>query len=404
MKLFHLSTTLTLAACATVPEAATDAFADDVAFLQEHVQTLVLRTPDGARIAVVPAFQGRVMTSTTASGRGESFGWVNRELIATRKFADHINAFGGEDRFWLGPEGGQFSIFFAPEAKFELADWQTPAPIDSEPFTLVTNDATQATFVRTFELTNWSRTRFRLEVRREVRLCDPAAVVTKLGAELAAGVHGVSFETANTVRNAGTRAWKKETGLLSIWILGMFTASPACTVLVPFVPGPEAEHGVLVNDDYFGKVPEDRLHVDAEKGLLTFRGDAQYRSKIGLGPRRARPVLGSWDEANGVLTIVEYSLHPGRRDYVNSQWRLQDEPYSGDVVNSYNDGPLAPGVSGLGNFYELESSSPALALIPGDRWTHVQRTTHLVGPRSALAAVAARVLGADLDALPGAAQ
>jgi hypothetical protein len=27
----------------------------------------------------------------------------------------HINVFGGEDRFWLGPEGGQFSIFFAKD-------------------------------------------------------------------------------------------------------------------------------------------------------------------------------------------------------------------------------------------------------------------------------------------------
>lgn len=400
MKPFPLSTILALAACATTPEAATNGFADDVTFLQQHVQTLVLRAPDGASVAVVPAYQGRVMTSTTGSGRGESFGWVNRELIATGKFVEHINAFGGEDRFWMGPEGGQFSIFFAPQAKFELAHWQTPAPIDTEPFTLVSHDATQATFVHTFQLTNWSGTDFRVAVRREVRLRDPASVLEKLGAKLAEGVHGVSFETVNTVRNAGTEAWRKETGLLSIWILGMFAASPTCTVIVPFEPGPDSERGVIVNDDYFGKVPADRLHVDAEKGLLTFRGDARHRSKIGLGPRRARPVLGSWDEANGVLTIVEYSLQHDARDYVNSRWQLQDDPFSGDVVNSYNDGPLAPGARGLGNFYELESSSAALALGPGHRVTHVHATTHLVGPRPALAAVAATVLAADLDALP----
>jgi hypothetical protein len=85
---------------------------------------------------------------------------------------------------------------------------------------------------------------------------------------------------------------------------------------------------------------------------------------------------------------------------VNSRWQLQDDPFSGDVVNSYNDGPLAPGARGLGNFYELESSSAALALGPGHRVTHVHATTHLVGPRPALAAVAATVLAADLDALP----
>jgi hypothetical protein len=40
--------------------------------------------------------------------------WVNRALIASGKIAQHMNAVGGEDRIWLGPEGGQFSIFFAP--------------------------------------------------------------------------------------------------------------------------------------------------------------------------------------------------------------------------------------------------------------------------------------------------
>ena len=56
------------------------------------------------------------------------------ELIASGKIQPHMNAFGGEDRFWMGPEGGQFSIFFAKGAKFELADWFTPAPFDTQPF------------------------------------------------------------------------------------------------------------------------------------------------------------------------------------------------------------------------------------------------------------------------------
>ena len=31
-----------------------------------------------------------------------------------------MNGFGGEDRFWLGPEGGQFSIFFKKDDPFDL--------------------------------------------------------------------------------------------------------------------------------------------------------------------------------------------------------------------------------------------------------------------------------------------
>jgi hypothetical protein len=29
--------------------------------------------------------------------------------------------------------------------------------------------------------------------------------------------------------------------------------------------------------------------------------------------------------------------------YVNSKWGQQDDPYKGDVVNSYNDGPVEDG-------------------------------------------------------------
>ncbi len=47
------------------------------------------------------------MTSTAEGLYGLSFGWINRELIASKRFDEHINVFGGEDRFWMGPEGGQ---------------------------------------------------------------------------------------------------------------------------------------------------------------------------------------------------------------------------------------------------------------------------------------------------------
>ncbi len=391
--------TLVLAACHSPPERGNGTFASDVEFLREHVQTLVLTSPTGAKVAVVPAYQGRVMTSMVGGGRPDSFGWINRDLIASGKFVEHINVFGGEDRFWLGPEGGQFSVFFKPGSKFDLTDWQTPAPIDSEPFELVDSTADSARFRQQFDLTNRSGTRFRVAVGREVRIRDANEVLTRLGVEPAVGVHAVCFETVNTVQNAGQNAWQKDSGLLSIWILGMFNASPASTVLVPFVNGPERYHGPVVNDEYFGKVPADRLYVDQDRSLITFRADARHRGKIGVGPKRAKPVMGSWDAARGVLTLVEFTLPVDARDYVNSLWKLQDEPYAGDVVNSYNDGPSTPGGLGFGNFYELESSSPALALAPGAIATHTHRTTHLVGPRPALAAIAQHVLGAELNAL-----
>mgnify|MGYP006288516867 FL=1 len=113
-------------------------FCEDVAFLAEHTDVIVLSGESGEnQVAVVPQMQGRIMTSTARGAGGLSFGWMNRELIASGEFVEHINVFGGEDRFWLGPEGGQFFIFFEKGVPFDLEHWYTPAPIDTEPFALV---------------------------------------------------------------------------------------------------------------------------------------------------------------------------------------------------------------------------------------------------------------------------
>jgi hypothetical protein len=77
-------------------------------------------------------------------------------------------------------------------------------------------------------------------------------------------------------------------------------------------------------------------------------------------------------------------------------WEIQREPYSGDVINSYNDGPPAPGKPPLGPFYELETSSPALSLASGDRYTHVHRTFHFAGPESELDRIARATLKVGL--------
>ena len=44
--------------------------------------------------------------------------------------------------------------------------------------------------------------------------------------------------------------------------------------------------------------------------------------------------------------------------YLNQEWNLDGDPFIGDAVNAYNDGPLEDG-SQMGPFYELESVSPA---------------------------------------------
>jgi len=385
-----------LAGCAPTDSGTEDqTFGGDVAFLQKHTEVVVLKDSSGnGQVAVLPAMQGRVMTSTTGGPGGSSFGWINRELIASGETLAHMNPFGGEDRFWIGPEGGQFSIFFEKGVPFDLDHWQTPAPIDTEPFELVSKSQDTAVLRRAMKLSNYSGTAFDVQVDRHVLVLDREQALARLGAPVGPSVKMVAFESENRMTNVGAEPWNKQTGLLSIWILGMFNPSPQTTLVIPFQAGAENELGPVVNDAYFGKVPAARLVI--RDGVLFFSGDGQYRSKIGLSPQRATDVAGSYDAAGKVLTIVQYNKPEGASDYVNSMWELQDAPYSGDVINAYNDGPPEPGAKPMGPFYELETSSPAAALAPGQSIVHTHRTFHLVGDEAELDPIAQALLGASI--------
>jgi hypothetical protein len=393
-------------ACGTVqaPGPAADDvrhYREDLELLKAHVEgVLELRTDDDqARVAVVPAYEGRVMTSTARGLDGPSLGWVNEELISSGEKLAHMNPYGGEDRFWLGPEGGQFAVFFEKGAPFDLEHWQTPPLIDTEPFELMAANLERAVFRRSASLTNYSGFTFHLEVDRTIRLLGESDVRSGFGVEVPEGVHLVAFESLNRLTNTGDEPWKKETGLLSIWILGMFPPSEGATVVIPFLPGSEDELGPVVNDAYFGEVPSDRLIVESER--LFFRGDGKYRSKIGIPFRRAAPVCGSYDPERGVLTLVRLTLPMGVYDYVNSMWEIQENPYAGDVVNAYNDGPAEPGAKPLGPFYEIETSSPALALAPGESYEHVHGTAHFLGSEEALDPIARAALGVGIAEIKG---
>ena len=207
----------------------------------------------------------------------------------------------------------------------------------------------------------------------------------------------VAYETDNTLTNRGDNM-TREKGLVSIWILGMMNAGPRTVVIVPYKPGGEAELGPVVKSDYFGAVPAERLQTLPEAVLL--RADGNYRAKIGVSQRRVRNVVGSIDFQNRVLTLVSFSMSadPTRELYMNNQWGGPlAEPYRGDVVNSYNDGPPAPGKKGMGPFYEIESLSPARELKTGQSLSHQHRTIHIQADMAVLAALAKETLGVDLE-------
>ena len=371
-------------------------FGFDLQFLKKYHKDLILLgdgSDAGAQIIILPAYQGRVMTSTADGNGGMSFGWINYDLIDSNKEEEHFHAFGGEERFWLGPEGGQFSIFFKKGDPFDFDHWYVPKAIDTEPFILVSSSKTEANFQREMYLKNYSGFEFNLRVNRHIRLLSKTEIPLLLGFPLPENLQIVGFESNNSITNTGNTPWTKEKGLLSIWILSMFNAGNKTTIAVPYKQGNENDLGKLVTDDYFGKVPVDRLKI--KNGVIFLNADANYRSKIGISPKRALPILASFDQINEVLTIAQFSLPEFPADYVNSLWEIQENPFEGDVVNAYNDG-LIDGKQ-MGKFYELESSSPAATLNVGESMHHLHRTIHLKGNSNELNEITKTLLGIHLN-------
>jgi hypothetical protein len=211
-------------------------FDADVAFLRHHTRVLLLiDRPGAARVAVAPEYQGRVMTSTTGGDDAPRFGWIGREAIASRARQPHMNVFGGEDRFWLGPEGGQYSLYFKPGDPFDLDHWQVPEPIDWGNWDVAGESATAVRFRKRMTLVNYAGTQIQIEVDRNVRWLSGAEIATQLRASPATEVRIVAFESVNTVTNVGSEQWQPKSGLVSVWILGMFNPSPATTVAIPIV-------------------------------------------------------------------------------------------------------------------------------------------------------------------------
>lgn len=361
---------------------ATKNYQYDKEFLARYLNIIELHNGQ-QKLLLAPGLQGRVLTSTANGEQGYSFGWLNYNLIASGKQLPHCNNWGGEDRFWLGPEGGQFSLFFKKGTNFTFEEWQTPALIDTEAWELKHHSTKTASFCKEKILENCSGTQLSCHLEREVILEDKPE-------SLPEGIECVSFKTVNHLTNTGDFEWTKETGMPSIWMLGQFIPSEDNTIIIPYRPSDKA----VINDRYFGKIGDERLK-DTGKALL-FKADGKKRGKIGIPPAMVVPVAGAYDASNGTLTIVRFSIPDQPGTYVNSMWEYQHEPFQGDVLNAYNDGPLEDG-SIMGPFYELESSSPAAALKPGETLTHLHTTTHYMGNAQGLDQLAKEILGIGLE-------
>ena len=369
----------------------------DLAFLEKQgVEVIELKSEDGqSKVMVIPAWQGRVMTTTTGGNEGDSYGWINYRLIESGEVSPQFNPVGGEERFWLGPEGGPFSWYFKKGQEQVHANWVVPAVIDTEAYDIESRDDRSVVFTKKFSLVNASDIKFDMGLKRTVSMLGKDEISDLLGTVVPDGVKAIAYCSDNVLTNCGDAAWTKETGMPSVWMLGLFNPTPTTTVFIPY--NKECQ-GKIVKDDYFGKIPADRLIL--EDGMLYFKIDGLCRTKLGLPPGSASGIAASYDTEKSVLTVLKYIAPDGDALYVNSQWGDQDDPFDGDVINSYNDGPTEDGTV-MGPFYELEASSPAAALAPGESLAHVQYTIHIQGDQDIIAGIVKDTFGVELSKITG---
>ena len=382
---------LLLGSCTMFVPDISDTFGYDRDFLRRHDTGLIVLGHGDVEVVVSPKYQGKVFTSTDSGISGPSFGWIHYKAFDGPLDA-HMNAYGGEDRLWLGPEGGRFSLFFPPGAKMEFANWKTPAAFDSDPWRVIAHTDSTVQLRKDMQLVNYAGTRLSIMVNRWIAVIRRSSIDSLLGIGGDTGVTVVAYNTVNTLTNTGTKAWTDSTGMPCIWQLDMLNPSPNATIVIPFSSTPR-DTSKPATTDYFGEIPADRIKI--VDSVIYFKADGKSRGKLGIHPFRAKDFAGSYDAERHLLTIIAFQLDPQGR-YLNQEWNTVKPPFSGDAMNAYNDGPLADG-SQMGPFYELESVSPAALLAPGGMLVHGHAVFHFTGSEAGLDIVARKVLGVSIN-------
>lgn len=370
-------------------------FAYDFHYLSGKDSALVtLATDDGmARVIVSPKYQGKVFTSTAENVAGKSLGFVNYKVLDSDVVDEHMNGYGGENRFWLGPEGGKYSVYFAPGTTQVYDNWHTPKPIDTEPWEVVSQSSKEVRLVKEMEVLNYLGTRMKLRADRAVTLIEPADVASIFRMKIPEGVKILAYKTDNAIVNLNDFEWTTETGTICIWILDMFNPAPQAVTIIPFNEGSEPEMRVVVTSDYFGEIPTDRLKI--KEGLIYLRTDGLFRSKLGLNVKRTKAIAGNYDPDSNRLTITTFDVDK-EATYLNQEWNPDKNPLEGDALNAYNDGPLEDG-SIMGPFLELESVSPAAFLKPMEKLSHRHEVYHFIGEEAGLSRITQELFGVRIN-------
>ncbi|MFC3120699.1 DUF6786 family protein [Agaribacter flavus] len=367
-------------------------YSNDLLLLNKHFEPVELTNTHG-KVIVLPELQGRVMVGAFSlepqhSLYDQSIGWIHREYLTT-KHTNPNQAIGGSTRLWFAPEKGPHAIFFAPEHAQVPENIRVPDAISMDEYEVLAKNNSEVSMRSQAKILSHSNFVFEIEVLRTITLFDETQILQSLEIEALDGIHVVGYQAKTQISNIGADDWSPDTGMLSIWDLSAFAPSDKTTVIMPF-KGKLKQPTTYFNDN----VP---THFHIANNKLYYRADAKHMNKIGIPIENTLPYLGSYDAVRNLLTIVTFSFNQEDKYYNNSVWFEEGyEPYNGEAINLFNDGPLDDQPP-FGPFYELETSSSAKPLKAGASQQHIHRVYHLTGQRKALNKVSLAVLGVNLD-------
>jgi len=357
----------------------------DLQFLNKHTKIIEL-VSDKSRIIISPEYQGRVMTSTSKGFNGLSNGWINYKHIEKSIIDEYANPYGGEERIWLGPEAGEFSVFFTDK---NYAEWKVPSAFDRESFNVDSTSIRSIHLSKKFDLTNSAGTNFKGIIKRTISICDENDISKDLNLNNVNNINVVAYKSENIIKNTGKNEWDKTNGALSIWMLSMLPANDSTIVIIPIKQNINGEVR-----DYLQNLNKERL-LSIDQNVL-FKVDGKLKSKIGISPDLVKPIFASYNPSKSILTVIKFSLADASSEYVNSSFEKEADPYDGDVINVYNDGP-EEGDEQIGLLYELETSSPAAFLKPNQSITHSQNIYHIESDEKQMNLLLIQLFGISLS-------
>ena len=399
-------------------------------YLESKTKVLELCNDFGARIAVCPDWNGRVMTSTADGIDGDSYGLVNVMQIEERlKAQGHVmphQLIGGEDQLVLSPEGGPFSLFYDYDSEASAIHRhhiEPPIGYTEGPFEIDTVPREpEMRLRRNVRMQNLAGARFDIDLIRSIRLHSENDMARLFDPVILAALEQpaisyVSYRTVNTLVNRGA-TFSKYSGLLSLRVRGMYNSTPYHVLVIPFKPGHEEQLGKRFSADFFGTAPHGRLRLMPESLLL--RTDGRFRCQIGVSRARAVSRVAAIDFRNGVFSIMEFNLpedadscdylcndycetnEGAEADFVATRERYLLEngagnPYAGEVVRAYGNGLSDTDGDTHSSYYEFDTFSPAVELQKNESITHIQHTTHIHADRATLVFLLDALFQIDFD-------